>query len=68
MVLVVIVLFFLEAKGEEIGCFVVCIEGVDDVLAPDGVIFSVIVESVDAGDFIPGFLGNRIIKDDVAVL
>ena len=68
MVLVVFVLFFVEAEGEWVGCFVIRVEGVDDVLASDSVSFSVIVEAVDAGDFIPGFLSNRVIKDNVAVL
>ena len=27
-----------------------------------------IVETADAGDFVPGFLGDRVVKDDVAVL
>jgi hypothetical protein len=65
---VVFVLFFVEAEGEWVGCFVISVEGVNDVLAPDGVTFSMIVESIDAGDFIPGFLGNRIVEDDVPVL
>ncbi len=34
---------------------------------PHSVAFSVIVEPVDAGDFVPGFLGDRVVKDDVAV-
>jgi hypothetical protein len=62
---VVFVLFFVEAEGEWVGCFVVSVEDVNDVLAPDGVTFSMIVEPVDAGDFIPGFLGNRIVEDDL---
>jgi hypothetical protein len=39
VVLVVFVLFFVEAEGEWIGGFVVGVEGVDEVLAPDSVIF-----------------------------
>ena len=50
------------------GSFVVSVEGIDEVLAPDSVTFSVIVEVADAGDFVPGFLGDRVVEDDVAVL
>jgi len=35
------------------GSFVVSVEGIDEVLAPDSVTFSVIVEVADAGDFAP---------------
>ena len=67
MVIVLFVLLFVEAEGERIGGFVVSVEGVDEVLAPDSVIFGVIVEATDAGDFVPGFLGDRVVDDDVAV-
>jgi hypothetical protein len=68
VVWVIVVLLFVEAEGEWIGGFVVGVESVDEVLAPDSVIFSVIVEVADAGDFVPGFLGDRVVEDDVAVL
>ncbi len=68
MVIVLVVLLFVEAESERIGGFVVSVERVDEVLAPDSVAFSVIVESADAGDFVPGFLGDRIVEDDVAIL
>ena len=68
VILVVFVLFFVEAEGEWIGGFVVSVEGVDEVLAPDSATFGVIIEVADAGDFVPGFLGDRVVKDDVAVL
>jgi hypothetical protein len=57
-----------EAERERIRCFLVGVEGVDDVLAPDSVAFSVIVEVADAGDFVPGFLVDRVVDNDVAVL
>ena len=38
------------------------------VLAPDSVTFGVIVEVADAGDIVPGFLGNRVVEDNVAIL
>jgi hypothetical protein len=41
---------------------------VDEVLATDSVVFSVIVEVADAGDEVPGFLGDRIIEDDIGIL
>jgi hypothetical protein len=56
-------LLFVEAKDERIGGSLVGVEGVDDVLAPDSVTFSVIVEVADAGDKVPGFLGNRVVED-----
>ena len=68
VILVVFVLFFVEAEGEWVGGFFVGVEGVDEVLAPDSVAFGVIVEPTDAGDFVPGFLGDRVVKDDVAIL
>jgi hypothetical protein len=68
VILVVFVLFFLEAGGEWVGGFIFGVEGVDEVLAPDSVTFGVIVEVADAGDFVPGFLGNRVVEDDVAIL
>jgi len=34
---------------------VVGVEGVDDVLAPDGVTFGVNIGVADTGDFVPGF-------------
>ena len=67
VVLVIFILFFVEAEGQRIGRFVVSVEGVDKVLAPDSVAFSVIIEAPDAGDGVPGFLGNRVVEDDVAV-
>ena len=68
VVLVVFVLFFVEAEGERVGGFVVSVERVDKVLAPDSVTFGVIVEPADAGDFVPGFLGDRVVEDNVAIL
>ncbi len=68
MIVVFIVLLFVEAEGEGIGGFVVSVEGVDKILTPNSVIFRMIVESADAGDFVPGFLSDRVVKDDVAVL
>ena len=68
VVLVIVVLLFVEAEGERIGGFVVSVEGVDEVLAPDSVALSVIVEVADAGDFVPGFLGDGVVENDVAVL
>ena len=50
MVLVIFVLFFVEAEREWVGSFVVSVEGVDEVLAPDSVTFGVIIEVSDAGD------------------
>ena len=67
VVLVVFVLLFAEAESERIDGFVVSVEGVDEVLAPDSIAFSVIVEVADAGDFVPGFLGDRVVEDDVAI-
>ena len=67
VVVVLVVLLFVEAECEWIGGFVVSAEGVDEVLAPDSVIFGVIVEPTDAGNFVPGFLGDRVVKDDVAI-
>jgi hypothetical protein len=67
VVIILLVLLFVEAEGERVGGFVVRVEGVDEVLAPDSVAFSVIVETADAGDFVPGFLGDRVVEDDVAV-
>ena len=52
VILVVFVLFFVEAEGERIGGFVVSVEGVDEVLAPDSVTFGVIIEVSDAGDLV----------------
>jgi hypothetical protein len=68
VVLVVFVLLFVEAESERIGGFVVSVEGVDEVLAPVSIAFRVIVEPADAGDFVPGFLGDRVVEDDVAIL
>ena len=69
MVFVVfVVVLFVEAEGEWVGGFVIGVEGVGDVLAPDSVPFGVIVEVADAGDFVPGFLGDRVVKDNVPVL
>ena len=68
VVWIVFVLFFVEAEGERIGGFVVSVEGVDEVLAPDSVAFGVVVEVADAGDFVPGFLGGRVVEDNVAIL
>jgi len=68
VVLVVFILLFVEAEGERVGGFVVSVEGVDEISAPDSVAFGVIVEVADAGDFVPGFLGDRVVEDDVAVL
>ncbi len=53
VVFVVFVLLFVEAEGERIGGFVVGIECVDEILAPDRITFGVIVEPTDAGDFVP---------------
>ncbi len=55
VVLAVSILFFVEAESERIGGFVVSVEGVDEVLAPDSVAFGVIVEATDAGDVVPAF-------------
>ena len=68
VVFVVFALLFVEAESKPTSGLVIGIEGVDDILAPDSVAFSVIVEAADAGDFVPGFLGDRVVKDDVAVL
>ena len=62
------ILVLVEAERERIRCFLVGVEGVDDVLTSDSVAFSVIVELADAGDFVPGFLGTRVVDNDVAVL
>ncbi len=67
VVLVVLILLFLEAEGERLGGFIVSVEGVDEILAPNGVTYGVIVEVTDTGEFIPGFLGDRIVEDDVAI-
>ncbi len=67
VVLVIFVLLFVEAEGERVGGFVVSVEGVNKILAPDSVTFGVIVEVADAGDEVPGFLGDRVVKDDVAI-
>ena len=67
MVLVILVLLFVEAEGEWIGGFLVSVEGVDEILAPDSVTFGVIVEVPDSGDFVPGFLSDRVVKDDVSI-
>jgi len=67
-IFVVFVQLFVEVEGERIGGLVVSIESVDEVLAPDSVTFGVIVESTDAGDFVPGFLADRIVEDNVTVL
>ena len=37
-------------------------------MAPDSVTFGVVVEVADAGDVVPGFLGDRVVKDDVPIL
>ena len=66
-VFVIFALLFVEAESERIDGFVVSVEGVDEVLAPDSIAFSVIVEVADAGDFVPGFLGDRVVEDDVAI-
>ena len=68
VVFVVFALLFVETESERISGLVVGVEGVDDVLAPDSVAFSVIVEVADAGDFVPGFLVDRVVDNDVAVL
>ncbi len=68
VVFVIFVLLFVEAESERISGFVVGVEGVDDILTLNSVTFGVIVETTDAGGFVPGFLGNRVVKDDVAVL
>ena len=67
VVFIIVVLLFVEAEGERVGSLIVGLEGVDEILAPDRVTFGVIVETADAGDEVPGFLGNRVIEDDVAV-
>jgi len=67
VVLVIFVLLFVEAEGERVGGFVISVEGVNKILAPDSVTFGVIVEVADAGDEVPGFLGDRVVKDDVAI-
>ena len=67
VVLVILVLLFEEAEGERVGGFVVSVEGVDEILAPDSVTFGAIVEVPDAGDFVPGFLCDRVVKYDVAI-
>ena len=64
VILVVFVLFFVEAECEWVGGFF----GVDEVLATNSVAFGVIVEPTDPGDFVPGFLGDRVVKDDIAIL
>jgi len=68
VVLVVLVLLFVQPEGKLVGSFVVGVEGVDEVLPPDSVTFSVVVEVADSGDFVPRFLGNRITEDDVTIL
>ena len=68
MVFVVFALLFVEAESKPTSGLVIGIEGVDDILAPNSVAFSVIVEAADAGDEVLGFLGDRVVKDDVAVL
>jgi len=68
VVFVVFALLFVEAESERISGLVVGVEGVDDVSALNGVAFSVIVEAADAEDFVPGFLGDRVVEDDVALL
>jgi hypothetical protein len=68
VVFVFFALLFVEAESERISGLIVGVECVDDILGLDSVAFSVIVEAADAGDFVPGFLGDRVVKDDVAVL
>lgn len=65
---VFVVVLLVEAEGEWVGGFIIGVEGVDDVLAPDSVPFGVIVEVADAGDGVPGFLGDRVVEDNVPVL
>lgn len=48
--------------------FCCSVEDVDDVLTQECVIFSVIVESADSGDFVSDFLGGCVLRDYVTVL
>ena len=68
VVLIIFILFFVEAEGEWVGSFIISVEGIDEVLAPDSVTFGVIIEVADAGDFVPSFLADRVVEDDVPVL
>lgn len=58
----------MEPGGEQVGCFVVCVEGVDDVLSSDRVAFDVIVGPIGVGGLTSGFLGYPVVKDGLAVL
>ena len=62
VVLVFVVGFLVLAKHERIGGFVVGVERVDEVLAPDG--FGVIGELPSTGKLLPGSLEHRVIGDD----
>jgi hypothetical protein len=68
IVLVFVVGFLVLTKRERIGGFVVGVEGVDEILSPDGFAFSVIVELPSTGKFLPGSLEDRIVDGDIAVL
>jgi hypothetical protein len=54
---VILFIFVPAVRGDErsaIGCFVVSVEGIDEVLTTNSVTSSVIVEMTDTGDFVSG--------------
>jgi hypothetical protein len=60
VVLIVLVFLFVEAESEWIGGFITSVEHKDEVLTTTSVVSSVVVKSVDVGDFILGFLDNDV--------
>jgi hypothetical protein len=60
-------LLFVEVEGGCTGGLLVGVEGIEGFFAPDSVSLGMTVETTDTEDFVPAFLGNRVVENDVAV-
>jgi hypothetical protein len=68
VILIFVVGFLVLAKHERIGCFIIGVERVNEILTPDWFAFGVIVELSSTGKFLPGSLEHRIVDNDVTIL
>lgn len=68
IILRLVVIVVIEAKGKWVGSLLVSVECVDEILSPDGFTLGVIVELAEAGEFLSGLLVYGIVNNDEAVL
>lgn len=58
---------FVQPEGQWIAGLLVGVERVDQILTPDVLAVSMIVEGAHPGDVVAGFLGQRVVNNDEAI-